>query len=366
LTIFFNGYSGSNLSPILEELVRDEACRDWRIEVIREGQPDASNPLSRAWRKFWSVARSKAVLSTHGVHKLKRRTIHINLWHGIPLKAMGLMDKGEQKVEVEAASWQDDVFASTSTTYSTAMNACFALRTQAYQLLGYPRNDYLFSSDGRALLREILQGRQYAKTILFVPTFRDYTVESAEPASDSTQASLPMPASALLPVEDFDLMALDAYLRAHDWGLVIKRHPFDEEGGFNAASLTNIHFLGNEEFERREQDFYTVLNGFDMLITDYSSIYFDYLLLDRPLVFLANDIEQYKSARGILLEPYDFWTPGPKCSTQNELIAALEKSLAEPSYYAHERKRVRDIFHDHQDGASTARVMKVLRSAMLS
>ena len=60
---------------------------------------------------------------------------------------------------------------------------------------------------------------------------------------------------------------------------------------------------------------YDFLNVVDVLITDYSSIYFDYLLLNRPIIFHMPDLEEYQKKRGFILDPLDEWTPGDMSTT---------------------------------------------------
>jgi len=107
-------------------------------------------------------------------------------------------------------------------------------------------------------------------------------------------------------------------------------------------------------------DLYQVLPYTDVLITDYSSIYFDYLLLDKPIIFTPSDIEDYSRNRGLLLEPYDYWTPGPKCYDQDTLQYEISKSINDCEYYQRERLELKNIFHKYQDGKSTKRVTQFI------
>ena len=99
-----------------------------------------------------------------------------------------------------------------------------------------------------------------------------------------------------------------------------------------------------------------MLGNFDILITDYSSIYFDYLLLNRPIIFIPLDLEEYAQTRGFLLEPYDFWAPGPKVTTVDALIDEIRKCLADPACYEEERVVVNNLINRFQDGNSSRRV----------
>jgi CDP-glycerol glycerophosphotransferase (TagB/SpsB family) len=358
ITVLFFGYSGSNLTPVIKSLKTNQKYQEWKTEIVYEGDwskegvtTKNSSGIGRIrffFHKFWTIARSRLVLTTHGVHHLKTATIYFNLWHGIPLKALWLMDENRQGVKPDKTKWQDDYFLSTSTLFNTLMNACYGLQGAAYHVLGYPRNDYLFSSDGGALLYSILNTAAFEKVILFVPTYRDYETSDA----------------GALPIKDFDEKRFDDFLRLHNYCLIIKRHREDKKNDINVGGLTNILSLSNDIFDELEIDFYEILNGVDLLITDYSSIFFDYLLLDRPLLFVPTDLELYEQKRGFLLSPYAFWTPGPKCDTQQTLEDEILKSLADTDYYRSERRTICNLLQTHQDGASTIRVMRLIEKIM--
>ena len=103
---------------------------------------------------------------------------------------------------------------------------------------------------------------------------------------------------------------------------------------------------------------YDVLAFVDVLITDYSSIYFDYLLLNRPIVFYVPDLERYKETRGFLLEPYEKWTPGDKARTIPGLIQALQEAIDNPDKWKREREWLRDVMFKYQDGKASERIIK--------
>ena len=78
--------------------------------------------------------------------------------------------------------------------------------------------------------------------------------------------------------------------------------------------------------------------------------------MNKPIVFVNTDIEEYREERGISLEPYDFWTAGPKVQTQDGLEKELLKSLLDESYYKQKREELRDVFYEFKDSNSTLRV----------
>lgn len=105
-------------------------------------------------------------------------------------------------------------------------------------------------------------------------------------------------------------------------------------------------------------DIYNVLGKYDILITDYSSIYFDYLLTDRPVIFFPFDYEEYVAYDRDLYYDYDLVTPGPKCKTWDEVCEWITRFKEDPSLYKDERAKMKDKFHVYKDGNSSKRVFE--------
>lgn len=117
-------------------------------------------------------------------------------------------------------------------------------------------------------------------------------------------------------------------------------------------------YEANKEFV----DLYEVLSATDILITDYSSVYFDYLLLDKPIIFATPDLKEYQEERGFCLEPFEEWTPGPKVVTQEQLQSAIRNCNKEKDQYYQARRKVRNNVHQYIDGNSSVRVWNFISS----
>lgn len=81
-------------------------------------------------------------------------------------------------------------------------------------------------------------------------------------------------------------------------------------------------------------------------------------MLDRPIIFFSKDLEEYKANRGLLLEPYDYWAPGPKALNYNELKGSISTFLKDKNYYSKERETIKNIAHYYKDFNSSERVWK--------
>lgn len=282
---------------------------------------------------------TSAGLPAYGTGLHKKRLI-INLWHGVPLKKIALLDPNLKKA---ARIYFKKIFSENYTCILTTsheliplMARSFAVSEDKIKVWGQPRNDGLFQkNDCREILGQLFPDLpEYTKTVLYAPTFRDYGQVQ------------------LFPFKDFDQKQLEAFLDEKNMLLFIRTH-VAEQGSAAPYLGKRIRFLGNEQAE----DVTGILNIFDCLITDYSSIYIDYLLTDKPMVFLPYDRQQYLDGRGMNFD-YDDVTPGPKPETFNDFLDALSPK---EDFWKSERTRVNRLFNEIQHPCAADICNKVLK-----
>ncbi|THF80792.1 CDP-glycerol glycerophosphotransferase family protein [Cohnella fermenti] len=294
-------------------------------------------------------------VSTHRNHSLGRAK-NIELWHGFPLKAMGRMHRSSASKDMASAEvWQEaDAIASYSPLYSTLMSACFPTTVRQYQITGMPRNDLLLGSDGRSNLERIVgKSLEHKKLLLYMPTFRVFSSREAVEGKRNLDN--------LFGFSDFQEEAFHAYLQEHNLFLIVKLHEFEKHIQNNLEKFQSEHvFLLKSGYLVQEGlDLYELINGVDLLLTDYSSVFFDYLLLNRPIVFVTNDLTEYQADRGFLLSPYDSWTPGPKVNSQSFLEMEIINSLDRDPYES-ERAALLPMIHTYQDAKSSERIWSMI------
>lgn len=282
---------------------------------------------------------TSAGLPAYGTGLHKKRLI-INLWHGVPLKKIALLDPNLKKA---ARIYFKKIFSENYTCILTTsheliplMARSFAVSEDKIKVWGQPRNDGLFQkNDCREILGQLFPDLpEYTKTVLYAPTFRDYGQVQ------------------LFPFKDFDQKQLEAFLDEKNMLLFIRTH-VAEQGSADPYLGKRIRFLGNEQAE----DVTGILNIFDCLITDYSSIYIDYLLTDKPMIFLPYDRQQYLDGRGMNFD-YDDVTPGPKPETFNDFLDALSPK---EDFWKSERTRVNRLFNEIQHPCAADICNKVLK-----
>jgi len=307
--------------------------------------------------------RSKYIIVTHnqyGGFKTDNQFL-INLWHGMPLKAMGFVDNLEDKknlLDLKRGTKVIDILIATSTITKSALIACFLIDPKKVYITGQPRNDKLFSSKSKLNLMKLLQIdiSKYNNVILFAPTFRKWGDRTEGMLRDKNIFNFP----------DYDNDELCNFLKINKALLLVKLHPIEESLYLSKFKEQfkqeyNVIFISTRMLQENLVDLYDILGAIDILITDYSSIYFDFLLLNRPIIFISTDLEEYSMSRGLILEPYDFWTPGPKTTTFQDFIRELNNFLINPRYYEEKRIIVNNIINKYQDDKSCERVWEIIK-----
>lgn len=303
--------------------------------------------------KLLALRAGYAVIS-HGVSDIGswylRGASVVQLWHGNALKQIG-NDQNPNRTLTNRVfyrlidNWDYLVVTSEDEPLRVFSNA-YDFPERNVLATGYPRNDVLFGPIDGSMIRqdESLHERirsisEEERVLAYIPTWRGREFSSSSNPFDRG---------------NFDSEAFEVFLEDRNAHLVVKPHPRTEISTA-VRSKSRIHVLP------RDFDLYPLLPHIDALITDYSSIYFDYLHLDRPIVFYPYDLEEYREKRGLYYE-YDEVTPGPTVGDFDELLDVLNDVLSGDDGYATERDRVARQFYDAFDGRSAERLFHALRS----
>ncbi len=297
-------------------------------------------------RYFRALARGKYLINNVNFPDdiIKRAgSIHLQTHHGTPIKKMGL-DLQDYPVGANGMSFKKLLARCDRWDFSLSSNRFSTLIWErvypcAFESLetGYPRNDRLCNAtDSEVELTRTALGIRPGKTaVLYAPTFRDYQ-RGFQPVLDFARLSRELGPDYVLLVRahyyfNDSLVAGDGALELVDSGRIldVSKHPSVEE----------------------------LCLASDVLLTDYSSIMFDYAVLDRPIVIYAPDWETYKRTRGVyfdlLAEP-----PGAVATTEEELIEVFRSGAACSSEAAKVRAEFRARFCVYDDGHAAERVIR--------
>lgn len=283
-------------------------------------------------------------------YHLSIRAKKIQLWHGIPLKKIGVLATAAAKSRgflpgrfnnaIRGKNCTYDLFVSTSE-YFTASIFSKTERAKSFIDSGYPRNDIFFKEqlDNLDLLGADIESLQKIdefrkngfRSVLYAPTWDD-------PMGNAIKSGF------------LKLGNLSDFAQQHKSLFVFKFHPsvhcVEEFGLFD-----NIIYYDNTK------DIQPLLKATDILVTDYSSVYIDYLLLDRPIIFFAYNYEKYMESQGGLLFDYKKTMPGPICYSQDQLQEAIANfALGRTDGFADKRAEMEKLAFKYEDGRASERI----------
>ncbi len=351
--------SGSN-TLALWRMIPQHILQKYDVKMIYEG-----NNRVDYYKKIFGC---KVLVTTHSnnlYYLPPDSRKYFQLWHGFILKGLGLMDKSvplNEKRNVK--DWKRyDVITSYSPLYSTLLNACFGGNTYLYKITGAPRNDFLFNSNGKDLLSNLLNiNLKDKKVIFYMPTFRANSYNQYISGNKCWHNIFGFK-------DDFDYKEFNSFLTKNNIVMILKMHPYEElfvKDLIKKQKINNAYLILDSDLVRSGIDLYEFLNACDLLITDYSSVYFDYLLLDRPIIFTPIDLDDYIENAGMLYGPFDFWTPGPKVLDQETLQNQILNNLYGKDEYSNQRSMIKDIVHYYKDANSHKRVWNLIEEVLNS
>ena len=280
----------------------------------------------------------------------------IYLGHGIPAKYIGYAQiHTRQNIYAFAGMAHETLGYTDVVSESRELESTYekAFPSADIHHLGSARND-IFATTGdlpkillHGLNKEhysaVKQARRDGKKVIFyAPTYR----EKAQGLATYMQA----------------VRAFYATLEGKDeWFVVAKYHP----GFKNFASEDTAEFYDPKEhilLLTDRDDINPYLRETDLLITDYSSVYYDYLLLDRPIVFFQPDLDEYEKARPRNLYPIaDEVTVGPVCQSAADMVGAIQSELDNQDRHAADRQKFCRFLHQHgNDGKAATRLADFL------
>lgn len=247
----------------------------------------------KTFTAIFVLLRSKYIFHTHGTYRFISPTKHrriVNLWHGMPIKSIGHLDYNlpGPKSRIDRS---DNVIA-TSKFFSYVMACAFDMNHKAVLVTGLPRNDVLLHPNvSRENIFDILGVPNGSNLIMWLPTYRQS--ESIETRKDSLSDSF-------LKEIPFTLNELSEELVRDKLFLVIKIHPMDSYS-YKKINFPNIKIITSPEWQLLNLDLYDALAQTNVLVSDISSVIFDFMLTGRPILQLNADKHGY--CRG---ETYQF------------------------------------------------------------
>ena len=236
---------------------------------------------------------------------------------------------------------------STSELMAQRFSSAFRMDVKNIPITGYPRNDALFESDDTTSLKKYLKIGPSKKLYLFAPTHRAQGRKSE---------------IKLFFNDEVLLRNIDANLDKSKAVLLVKLHPCHDRDvmELRKKEYKNIIFWENSNVE---YDINLMLKDTDILLTDYSSVAFDYLLLNRPIIFTPFDLEEYLQTDTKFYDSYEDVTPGSKARDWPEALKLIDEVI-QNDRWEQEREAVCKRFNKFKDNHSSERVFKAIQELL--
>lgn len=287
-----------------------------------------------ATSEFVFVDNYQVILAACG---FKRETTCIQLWHADgAVKHFGFKDKATAERTAAAQKRFKKVYskfhriAVSSDHMGWIFEEAFGVTNDNLLKTGVPRTDFFYSQEKMAHARENIMRQlpqvKDKKVMLYAPTFRDNEFEVDE--------------------IKLDVRKLEAAF-SDEYHLLLRLHPAVQFEGFENCSFATDVSHG--------QDIFELLSVTDLLITDYSSIPFEFAILGRPMIFFAYDLEEYEETRGIWFD-YETFVPGPVVFTAEEMI----ETISTEAFREEKILLFDETWNKYADGRATEKLVEYL------
>ncbi|MBU8737929.1 glycosyltransferase [Bacillus licheniformis] len=356
-TVLYEAYHGRSISgncyAIFLKLVEDKDFKDFHhVWVIN----DISDPMVEELKKNYQNVSFTSVDSNHYLKYLatskylindtsfpfyfvkRDEQIYINTWHGTPLKTLGLDIKNRgmstHKNIQRNLLHSDYLISPNQFTYEKLLKSHDIYEIYAGKVadIGYPRTDLTLETNGEEV-RKTLNIPLEKKVILYAPTWRGTVGKE----NDTSQVLLDE-------VMDIQKSMGDDYI------VLLKSHYFT----FEYFKINKLDHLCVPNW----YDTNKLLAAVDILITDYSSIFFDFLPLKKPVLFYMIDHKEYEAERGFYLDIDNL--PGPVCENLNELIDKLQNVDILKKEFSEQYDKYLKEFCYNDDGQASKRLVDMI------
>ena len=282
---------------------------------------------------------AKYKFSTHGyLRKERKNQITVNLWHGaIPIKA-GPKKKINKYFDFQPCP-SENAFKKMNK-FTGVLKKQFILNTDC-------RLDCFFQKENIGIKR--ILSSEYDKTIICLPTFK---VSSG--MNDGITEEFIIPGiSTYEQMEKLNILCSETNIL-----LIIKVHHLQNVDKFKEFSFSNIFVLKDETLLENNIQLYELLAKTDALLTDFSSVAYDYLLLDRPIGFFLSQKDSY--SRGFIDDDVESEMAGKKILSFNDLLDFVMDIKNQNDSFKAERKKIRDKYYVYQKGDNCKRLLEYL------
>ena len=307
-----------------------------------------------SFRFLWYFLRAKTVVYQHGkmdlyslISKWTPKKV-VCLWHGTSIKKLGyVFEESKAKDPIFNPQIFDpltiDLLPVASRIEAHTMKDVFRSRVKKIIVTGLPRNDKLIlnATLDHSLMNWVSKELELSfipsHVILYAPTYRNYESEPLWFKSD-------------------ELDHLMKECEKHNAIFIFRLHINHPSQLEMVEKYDHFKILGSEEL----LDIQEMLSSVTLLITDYSGIFYDYLLLDRPMIFFPYDLQRYESEIGFLY-PYHVFTTGKKGYNWSDIIDCITQYFNGDDSYRRDRKIITDLMQEQRQPIACRQILNEIK-----
>lgn len=346
-----NDYDG-NSGAVYQYLVQNGYHKKFRMvwaardlsRIPDDGCCDKIVCLGKSIKNLYYENRAKIVFFDNRmpVSRKRKNAMYIYLTHGCPhLKNI----KGIINLEDIC-----DRCLCPSSALSDFVSEQYGIDKSKLFFAGLPRNDILFRNVESVFLN--LSDRTYDKIILWMPTFRKFKYEVNGMERNDSSATYYLGLPTINDVAQLD--KIEETLKQNNCCLIIKFHPGAKDEATEHLRYDNIIFLKASELDNDKV--YSLFKETDALISDYSSVVFDYMLLNKPIGYIIEDMNSYKL--GFAFEDILENMPGHHIDDFDGLLQFIEDIAYEQDPYCERRIRICDEYQQFKDANNAKRIVE--------
>ena len=272
----------------------------------------------------------------------RKGQITVNLWHGCGYKGASLDNKN---IPHSATMSAFDYCLVPGQVFARSKSECWNWPKEKILCMGYPRYDWMLDpgNDRKEILKKL--GFHTDPDTKVDTEVNNYICEanSNECSYGENEISLPYQLPGI--EEPGQMDQLDQHCGSKNILLLIKKHPL-QTGWEQADRYKNIRYVTEEMLADTDIVLYRLLGVCDGLISDYSSVAVDYMLLGRPMAFVLTDLPAYGQLRGFVFKDPLAYMPGEKVYDFGQLLAFLTHVREGKDLFSKERKQLLPVMHD--------------------
>lgn len=341
----FVSYGGKNMSDspyeVYQAMKQDPRFCDWTLVwgVIHPQNFKGIDTVKMdSINYFKTCLKAKVWVTNSGIMRYldfkPKKNLFINTWHGIPMKKIGIDEIGVKKSKLFAQKWFEfskaDVNLVCSDYDKKVLGHVFNAQPESLKEWGLPRDDELFNVDYQSIhrIKAQLNIPEDKKIILYAPTVRGNQVTRGG--------------------KNYGTDAIDPkkwYQELEDYIILYRAH-------YYVDTIPEYKQHQNIIDVSQYNDLDALMMISDILISDYSSIVFDYSILERPIYLYTYDLDDYKKYQGLYFNPNEYFNV---CMTENDLIEEI-KSLNWECQCSKTRQ-IKQHFYSNQNGDATKKVV---------